>query len=136
MQDGATATTTTAPAQKLPSAAAAPTRKPTGPSSSDRPSLPKLLHFPTISGGFINIIEKIGANHRTFGVLLLNDEQGNIVDSYHQSEMGKPDAIVHKVLTRWLQGNGRSPRSWETLATVLEEMAMGDLASTIKENLT
>ena len=131
MQDGATAT----PTQKPPSAAA-PTRKPTGPSSSDRPSLPKLLHFPTISGGFINIIEMIGPHYRIFGVLLLNDEQGNIINSYHQSELGKPDAIIQKVFTRWLQGNGRAPRTWETLATVLEEMAMGELASTIKENLT
>jgi hypothetical protein len=109
---------------------------PTGPVRSDTPTLPKLMRFPKKSGGHFNIITCIGANHRMFGILLLDDKRGEITDAMFQSELGRPDAIVQKIFMRWLQGTGRAPRSWGTLVTVLEEMGVVDeLASTVRENL-
>ncbi|CAI8009145.1 hypothetical protein GBAR_LOCUS6194 [Geodia barretti] len=109
---------------------------PTGPARSDTPTLPKLMRFPKKSGGHFNIITCIGPNHRMFGIFLLDDERGEITDAMFQSELGRPDAILQKIFSRWLQGTGRAPRSWETLVTVLEEMGVvGELASTVRENL-
>ena len=109
---------------------------PTGPARSDTPTLPKLMRFPKKSGGHVNIITCIGPNHRMFGIFLLDDERGEITDAMFQSELGRPDAILQKIFSRWLQGTGRAPRSWETLVTVLEEMGVVDeLASTVRENL-
>ncbi|CAI7988637.1 hypothetical protein GBAR_LOCUS27 [Geodia barretti] len=109
---------------------------PTGPARSDTPTLPKLMRFPKKSGGHFNIITCIGPNHRMFGIFLLDDERGEITDAMFQSELGRPDAILQKIFSRWLQGTGRAPRSWETLVTVLEEMGVVDeLASTVRENL-
>ena len=71
-----------------------------------------------------------------FGIFLLDDERGEITDAMFQSELGRPDAILQKIFSRWLQGTGRAPRSWGTLVTVLEEMGVvGELASTVRENL-
>ena len=49
-------------------------------STGNKPTLPKLLKFPGRSGN-INIPEKIGTNFRVFGIHLLNDENGEKVES-------------------------------------------------------
>ena len=61
------------------------------------PSLPKLLH--------LEIPEKVGASYYKFGVFLLNDETGSLLDASLKSECrGKPDRITRKILQQWLEG--------------------------------
>ena len=108
----------------------------TGPYRSEQPSLPQLMHFQTITGEFINIIDAIGSNYRAFGIFILDDKRGVTVGSMHISELGNPNAVVLKIFSKWLQGVGKTPRSWGTLVTVLEEMkVMDELASTVRNNL-
>ena len=99
------------------------------------PKLRELLKFPKFDGGFINIVENIGDKYRTFGIFILEDDNGAITDGITTGERGQPDAINHTILTRWLQGTGRAPQTWNTLVSVLDEVGLRNLASTVRANL-
>ena len=106
-----------------------------GPLRSVAPKLRELLKFPKFDGGFINIVQNIGDKYRTFGIFILEDDNGAITDGITTGERGQPDAINHTILTRWLQGTGRAPQTWDTLVSVLDEVGLRNLASTVRANL-
>ena len=96
-----------------------------------RPSLPVLLTFP-VENGAMNIAQQIGTAYDTFGILLLNDKNGVIVDG-----------IVHHggninlaILKKWLQGQGKKPVTWKTLVEVLRDAQLTVLADEVYENLS
>ena len=130
-------------AQELPSTVsyrtphplASHTPTPAGPRRFDTPTLQELLKFPKHSGGFINIVQNIGDKYRTFGIFILEDDNGAITDGITTGERGQPDAINHTILTRWLRGTGRAPQTWNTLVSVLDEVGLRNLASTVRANL-
>ena len=100
------------------------------PSLSDKPTLPQLMNFPTQNGQRINIIQRIGTNYRNFGIFLLNDECGEITDTIIDAHPRRPNEITSAILTRWLCGCGRDPRSWATLVEVLD--IMGNVEELVK----
>ena len=64
-----------------------------------KPTLPELLD--------LDILEAVGTEYGKFGVLLLNDEIGSLVNVI------KHDCHTLKILHKWLEGVGESP-TWST----------------------
>ena len=87
-----------------------------------KPSLPKLLE--------LDIPLKVGANFFQFGVLLLNDEDGVVVEALEDECNGKRERIVRKILTKWVRGRGRA-LSWKTLSDTLRKCSLSTLADDI-----
>ena len=87
-----------------------------------RPSLPKLLE--------LDIPLKVGANFFQFGVLLLDDEDGAIVEALDDECNGKRERIVHKILMKWVRGRGRA-LSWKMLSDTLRKCSLSTLADNI-----
>ena len=106
-----------------------------GPEISDTPKLEELLRFPKRDGGFINIAQYIEANYSTFGIFLLEDNNGAITDGIKATEGGNVDGINCRIMKKWLQGTGRTPRTWETFCTVLDMAELNSLAFIIRDNL-
>ena len=117
--------------------APAPAPAPSNPSGalSDKPTLPKLLHFKTSSGQSIRIADQIGANFLTFGTLLLEDDTGAITNAIATRHQNNANAINQDILTRWLQGQGKKPVNWASLLEILEDVGLPELAQTVKDNL-
>ena len=100
----------------------------------DKPTLPTLLKFPPncSSAHCINIASRIGKEYWKFGILLLEDDNGHIVDaitSDHRQE--SIEMIVLKILQKWLNGVGQKPANWDTLAKVLKDIQLYELAREI-----
>ena len=92
--------------------------------------MPRLLNFPGESGK-INVLEKIGTNYTTFGIFLLNDDNGAKVESIAK-EKGESIHISIKILSKWLQGEGMQPPTWSTLIEALKMSNLGVLAEDIR----
>ena len=102
---------------------------------SEKPTLPRLLHFKTSSGESIRIAEQIGANFATFCTLLLEDHTGAITTAITTQHQSNAIAINQDILTRWLQGQGRKPVNWSTILEILEDVGLPELAQKVKNNL-
>ena len=111
------------------------TPAPAGPRRFDTPTLQELLKFPKHSGEFIDIVEQISTMYHKFGALLLKDTNGAITAGIIASAGGQTEVINTKILTQWLQKTGRTPQTWDTLVSVLDDTGLKDLANTIRENL-
>ncbi|CAI8015955.1 hypothetical protein GBAR_LOCUS9852 [Geodia barretti] len=101
----------------------------------DKPTLPLLQRFPKQSGGVINIIQEIEGKKHDLGILILNDESGQITATIETQYRPDQTRITKAILQRWLEGTGRTPQSWATLITVLREVDLNVLAKQIKDNL-
>ena len=99
-----------------------------------RPLLLSLLKFPGQSGP-INIPAQIGTNS-DFGIFLLNDDTGAIVDDIERKHRGNSYEINKAILSKWLQGHGREPFTWRTLIDVLQDAKLVVLAKDIRTNLS
>ena len=102
---------------------------------SDKPTLPLLQHFKTPSGGFINIIQRIGESSHTLGIFLLNDMYGDITVNIEHQYRHEQWRITEEIFRKWLEGTGRRPKSWATLVTVLREMQITSLAHEIEQSI-
>ena len=100
---------------------------------SDRPTLPLLHNLPTPSGGFINIIQRITQVNHTLGIRL--HRYGDITANIEAQYRGDQCRITEEIFHKWLNGTGRTPRSWATLVAVLREMRMEALALEIERNI-
>ena len=98
--------------------------------SDDKPTLPRLLNFPGKSGE-INIPERIGTQYKTFGIFLLNDDNGAKVEAIAKEE-GESIQISIKIMSKWLQGEGMQPPTWSTIIEALKMSNLGALAEDIK----
>ena len=92
--------------------------------------MPQLLSFPGKSGE-VNIPEKMGTNYKTFGILLLQDDNGAKIDSIIAKEEGESIHISLKILSKWLEGEGMQPPMWSTIIEVLKKSNLGVLAEEI-----
>ena len=99
------------------------------------PTLRQLLAIPG-EGGPINVVEQIGVHFTTFGILILNDDTGAVVEAVARQHMLNAEHVNMEILKRWLQGSGRQPVVWRTLVKCLEEAGLKRLAETIEERLT
>jgi len=96
--------------------------------------LPKLLNLLVKSGSYINIPQKIGIKYFQFGVLLLNDEKGDVVSAITSQYRGDAEQINLEILRLWIGGKGK-PLSWDTLIDVLKAIGLTDLAGDIEASL-
>ena len=103
-------------------------------SRSSKVTLPDLLDFRTRSGGHINVIQRIGVNYRHLVIFLLNDGNGDIVDSIGANHrlIETDHRLIETRLLQWLVGN---ETSWGTLVTVLRMIRLNKLAKDIADNL-
>jgi hypothetical protein len=99
------------------------------------PSLVELLSFPTKHGN-INIPKEIGIKYDTFGILLLKDRTGAMVDGIELKHLKDSVKINIEILKKWIRGEaGEKPVSWRTLITCLRNSGMSTLASDIQQTL-
>ena len=105
------------------------------PSQSDKPIMQLLVNFPTQSGENIKIIQRMASEYRYLIINLLSDDDGAITKSIVAENHFQADKITLAVLSRWLQGEGRKPKTWATLITVLHEIELSELAGDIEKNL-
>ena len=90
----------------------------------------ELIRFP-VCGVKLNIAEKIGANYFDFGVLLLEDEDGDQITAIEKEHRGNAMEINRQILRMWLKGKGRRPVTWATLVSVLKDVGLVKLAEDI-----
>ena len=85
------------------------------------------------SGKSINVLQEIGKDCIKFGTLLLVDERGDMVSSIVSQNKGNYEAINRDIVTKWLDGIGKQPDSWETLIEVLEDIKHRTLVQKIRD---
>ena len=87
-----------------------------------KPSLPKLLQF--------NIPEKVASNYDSFGIILLNDEDGCVLNDIENDCLQNSERIIRKILSMWIQGMGK-PVTWNALIEILRSCSLNELADQI-----
>ena len=102
------------------------------PHASNTPTLPLLQRFPTKSGHFIDIIERIGEKGHCLCISLLNDNCGSLVNTLEEKYRYDPHRVAEAVLVKWLE---KEPRTWVDLVKELRKIQLGTLANEIAENL-
>ena len=102
------------------------------PHALDTPTLPLLRRFPTKSGHFIDIIERIGEKGHFLCIILLNDNCGSLVNTLEEKYRGDPHRVAETVFVKWLE---KEPRTWVDLVKELRKIQLGTLANEIAENL-
>ena len=100
------------------------------PLTGDQPTLNELIKFQGRTGR-INIPQEIGTNFTNFGILLLNEQRGNRIDSIIHECRDNPEKITLRIFQEWIAGRGKLPVSWDTLIEVLRDIDLGTLADDI-----
>ena len=99
------------------------------------PTLRELISFP-MSGRRVNLIEKIAPDYFMFGILLLEDDNGDQIIALEIELMKNAVNICRQIFMLWLKGKGKQPVTWSTLVTVLQEIDLNQLAQSIANNAT
>ena len=95
----------------------------------DTPSLPLLMNFPGVG----DIVEKIAPHYKRFGIMILNDRDGSIVDLIEANHPMNAYNITLAILRKWISGTG-APVTWQSLAINLKKIRdCANLASIIEE---
>ena len=97
----------------------------------ERPTLLQLIRF-SIGDKNVNIIEMIGPHYFNFGISLLQDDTGAVMNAIVEHCREDATKINRQVLCKWLEGGGKQPVSWATLATELELCGLTELARDIR----
>eukprot|EP00731_Ephydatia_muelleri_P033973 Em0043g17a len=85
---------------------------------------PTLLQVLSLTDKGVNIIEQIGINYLHFGIFLLEDSNGAIVEALENEHLKNAERINLAILLKWLDGKGVKPVTWSTLVTVLQKIRM------------
>jgi hypothetical protein len=99
--------------------------KETPENETDKPYLPELIE--------LQIHHRVGSKYRDFGTLLLNDQNGCVVDNLEIECYYKPDRIACPILQKWIKGEGRAV-SWHTLISTLKDCQLNALAEDIAKS--
>ena len=99
--------------------------------------MPELLKFTCADNKTINITKEIGNEYtiRCFGIFLLQDLNGQKVESIRCKHQSDPSQINTEILEEWLAGKGKQPVTWATLVEVLRDTelySLADVISTVK----
>ena len=95
------------------------------------PTLMDLICFP-MPGGKVNLAERIGVGYYEFGVLLLEDGNGDLIAAIEKEQGKSASDINRQVFRLWLKGKGRQPVTWATLVAVLHDIGLVKLAKDIE----
>ena len=99
--------------------------------SSQDLTLPLLQNLPISSGKNIDITEEVGVHYFKFGVQLLNNETGAVLEAIEKEMQNVPSNITRRILTQWLQGKGKNV-TWEVLVDALESIHLSNIANHIR----
>ena len=99
-----------------------------------KPSLITLSKFPGTRGKF-NVMERIGRNYATFGVFLLQDDDGARVSALEHGLQRDPLQICQEIVKQWLQGRGKQPVTYAILVGCLRDAGLNTLANDIEDVL-
>ena len=92
----------------------------------DKFSLVNFLDFP------INIPQGIGAKYELFGIALLNDENGTLVETIKKEKLGKCEDINNEIIASWIRKNNPDLKhGWETLTDAIRKAGLIKLADDI-----
>jgi hypothetical protein len=92
--------------------------------------MPELLNFKA-GDRSINIPREIGSKYQNFGAQLLQEHTSAHIDDLEHQYQRNGENINRHILHEWLEGRGRKPTTWATLARVLHDMEMGELAAIV-----
>jgi hypothetical protein len=94
--------------------------------------MPELLNFKA-GDRSINIPREIGSKYQNFGAQLLQEHTLAHIDDLEHRYRGNGEEINRRILHEWLEGRGRKPTTWATLARVLHDIEKGELAAKLEE---
>ena len=103
-----------------------------------QPSVKLLTCFPSKVDGekkMINIIQKTGTSYEKLGMFLLEDDNGDIVDSLKEACHHDPIQITTAVYKKWISGTGMKPVTWQTLVGVLRDIELNRVADDINSTI-
>ena len=83
-----------------------------------------MMELLSFSSSKLNIAVQVGMKYDKFGVFLLEDTNGVIVEALKVEHMKNAERINMTVLKTWLQGKGVKPVTWSTLVSVLKNIGM------------
>ena len=95
------------------------------------PTLREFIRFPMGSGN-VNLAQKIGTSYEDFGILLLEDNNGDRTDAIVRELHERAEDINKRIFRLWVKGEGLQPVSWATLVGVLQDMGLNTLARDIE----
>ena len=90
-----------------------------------------IIYFP-LQDSKVNLAKEIGTKYGQFGILLLEDHTGERIRAMEKELRSNAQDINYRVFQEWLCGNGKQPVSWVTLISVLEDIALSELANIIR----
>ena len=102
----------------------------------DKPTLPLLLKFPPScsNSDCVSIPARIGQKYWHFGILLLQDNTGNMVETLEHENQKNAEMINLKICKKWINGIGLSV-SWDILIQVLHDIELHQLANEVYDTV-
>ena len=83
-----------------------------------------MMELLSFSSYKLNMAVQVGAKYDKFGVFLLEDTNGAIVEALEVEHMKNAERINMAILKKWLQGKGVKSVTWSTLVSVLKNIGM------------
>ena len=98
-------------------------------SQSATPTIRQLI---SITVGQLTLIQSVGTRYPDLGILLLEDDNGVLVDALTSEHQRNAEVITRAILQRWIAGTGRKPTTWGTLVHVLGQCQLTVQAEAIQ----
>ena len=95
----------------------------------------ELLNF-KVGDRNVNIPREIGSKYQNFGALLLQEHTSAHIEDLEHQYQSNGEIINRHILQEWLEGSGRKPTTWATLAKVLHDIEKGELARKLEETFS
>ena len=96
-------------------------------------TLPLLLSLPLSPGKFVNLTQVVGDKCFAFGVHLLNDESGKLMQAIVADNQKQTEPIVTEIFIKWIAGVGKT-KTWGSLADAFERIRDKNTAGDIRRN--
>ena len=104
------------------------------PRTDQPPRLPDIISFRG-NRGIFNILERIGTRYNEFGIILLEDSDGEKLHCIEREKRENAHDINLEVVSRWIKGEGKGPKNWLVLVGAIEDAGLSELAREIRETL-
>ena len=101
----------------------------------EAPTLVTLGAFKKRDGTTISILAKLGTDYTNFGIYLLNDGDGTVVEQIDNNHRGQAGPIMTDIARKWIRGQGKQPITWQTLLEVIHTMNLKTLETELRGEL-
>ena len=88
----------------------------------------------SIPVGHLTFIQSVGTRYPDLGILLLEDDNGVMVDALTLEHQRNAEGITRAILQRWIAGEGKRPTTWRTLVDVLRQCQLIAQADAIQDS--